>query len=80
MRQGFLILLAIWMLFAGVCFAEKVTIYRDEWGVPHIYAQTEEGVAYGLGWAQAEDRLEQLLKNYRLAAGTMAEVFGEQWI
>ncbi|MGQ9789610.1 MAG: penicillin acylase family protein [Armatimonadota bacterium] len=60
--------------------AERVTIYRDEWGVPHIYAQTEEAAAYGLGWAQAEDRLEQLLKNYRLAAGTMAEVFGEEWI
>lgn len=60
--------------------AEQVTIYRDEWGVPHIYAQTEEAAAYGLGWVQAEDRLEQLLRNYRLAAGTMAEVFGEGWI
>lgn len=59
---------------------ERVTLYRDEWGVPHIYAQTEEGVAYGLGWAQAEDRLEQLLKNYRLAAGTMAEAFGPEWV
>jgi len=80
MRLPFLVALTGWLLLATFCFAEKVTIYRDEWGVPHIYAQTEEGVAYGLGWAQAEDRLEQLLKNYRLAAGTMAEVFGEQWI
>lgn len=80
MRFALLAAVAGWLLLASVCFAEKVTIYRDEWGVPHIYAQTEEGVAYGLGWAQAEDRLEQLLKNYRLAAGTMAEVFGEQWI
>ncbi|GIV16458.1 MAG: 7-beta-(4-carbaxybutanamido)cephalosporanic acid acylase [Armatimonadota bacterium] len=80
MRFAFLTVFVGLLLFASACFAEKVTIYRDEWGVPHIYAQTEEGVAYGLGWAQAEDRLEQLLKNYRLAAGTMAEVFGEQWI
>lgn len=60
--------------------AETVTLYRDEWGVPHIYAETEAGAAYGLGYAQAEDRLEQLLRNYRLAAGTMAEAFGPEWI
>jgi len=80
MSRRILGILAGWVLLASICFAEKVTIYRDTWGVPHIYAQTEEGVAYGLGWAQAEDRLEQLLRNYRLAAGTMAEVFGEQWV
>ena len=28
------------------------------------------------GYAQAEDRLEQLLQNYRLAAGTLAEIAG----
>ncbi len=68
------------LALASLGRAEPVTIYRDTWGVPHIYAETEEAAAYGLGWAQADDRLEQLLKNYRLAAGTMAEVFGEQWV
>ena len=29
-----------------------------------------------LGYAQAEDRLEELLKNYRRASGTMAEISG----
>ncbi|MFQ5928073.1 MAG: penicillin acylase family protein [Acidobacteriota bacterium] len=57
-------------------WAEKVTIYRDEYGVPHIFADTEEGVAFGAGYAQAEDRLEQLLRNYRRAEGRMAEIFG----
>ncbi len=73
-------LICLLLILASLARAEQVTIYRDTWGVPHIYAQTEEGAAYGLGWAQAEDRLEQLLRNYRLAAGTMAEVFGEQWV
>ncbi len=59
---------------------ESVTIHRDEWGIPHVYANTDEAAAYGLGWAQAEDRLTQLLRNYRLAAGTMAEAFGQEWI
>ena len=30
-----------------------VTIYRDTWGVPHIYAKTPAEGAYGLGYAQA---------------------------
>ena len=33
----------------------KVTIARDEYGVPHIFAQTDPEVAYGLAWAHAED-------------------------
>jgi acyl-homoserine-lactone acylase len=52
------------------------TVYRDEYGIPHIYAPTLEDAAYAMGYAQAEDRLEELLKNYRRASGTMAEVFG----
>jgi acyl-homoserine-lactone acylase len=52
------------------------TVYRDEYGIPHVYAPTLEDAAYGVGYAQAADRLEELLKNYRRAAGTMAEVFG----
>ena len=44
--------------------------------MPHIYAQSLPGAAYGAGYAQAEDRLEQLLQNYRLAAGTLAEIAG----
>ena len=52
------------------------TLYRDEFGIPHVYAPTLEDAAYAIGYAQAEDRLEELLKNYRRASGTMAEVFG----
>ena len=34
------------------------------------------GAAFGHGYAQAQDRLEELLKQYRRAAGTMSEAFG----
>ena len=40
---------------------QEVTLYRDDWGVPHLYADSEEAGYYGLGYAQAEDRLEQIL-------------------
>ncbi|HEV3118386.1 MAG TPA: penicillin acylase family protein, partial [Gemmataceae bacterium] len=58
---------------------EEVTIYRDEFGTPNIFAATEEGAAYGMGYAQAEDRLQEIFKQYRRAEGTMAEVFGPQF-
>jgi acyl-homoserine-lactone acylase len=55
---------------------DEAAIYRDEYGIPHVFAQTLEAASFGVGYAQAEDRLEELLKNYRRANGTMAEVFG----
>jgi acyl-homoserine lactone acylase PvdQ len=33
-----------------------VTIKRDRWDVPHVFAKTETGVMFGAGWAAAEDR------------------------
>ncbi len=60
--------------------ANTVTIYRDTWGVPHIYANTETAAAYGLGYAQAEDRLADLYANIRTATGTAAAAFGPDHI
>lgn len=63
----------------GANLPESVTIERDEIGIPHVFAPTLETAAFGIGYAQAEDRLEELLKNYRRASGTMAEVFGPEF-
>ncbi|GMU91571.1 MAG: 7-beta-(4-carbaxybutanamido)cephalosporanic acid acylase [Candidatus Hydrogenedentota bacterium] len=59
---------------------KSVTIYRDTWGVPHIYASTDAAAAYGLGYAQAEDRLADLFANVRVATGTAAEAFGREHV
>jgi acyl-homoserine-lactone acylase len=40
----------------------KVQIARDEFGVPHIFGQTDPDVAYGLAWAHAEDDFETIQK------------------
>jgi penicillin amidase len=56
--------------------AENVTIYRDTWGVPNIYGDSEEAVSYGLGYAEAEDRPEQIFDNYRAAIGRLSETSG----
>ncbi len=59
--------------------AKETEILRDEFGVPHIFAPTLEAASYAVGYAQAEDRLEELLKNYRKAEGTMSEAFGPEF-
>lgn len=56
--------------------AGKTVVYRDTWGIPHIYAPTVEAGMYAMGWAQAEDRPEELLKNLMVAIGEFAKVVG----
>jgi len=56
--------------------AGKTVVYRDTWGVPHIYASSTEAGLYAMGWAQAEDRPEELLKNYMRAMGESAKFDG----
>ena len=76
-----LVLLAV--TFLGACASTKntgqdsVTIYRDDWGVPHIYAEREEYGFYGLGYAQAEDQLIKLLGGVFWINGRRAELEGE---
>jgi acyl-homoserine lactone acylase PvdQ len=57
-------------------FARTVTIYRDSYGVPHIFAKTDAGAAYGLIYAQAEDNFWQLETDYIRALGRMSEIEG----
>jgi acyl-homoserine-lactone acylase len=56
--------------------AGKTVVYRDTWGVPHIYAPTLEEGLYAMGWAQAQDRPAELLKNYMRAMGESAKFDG----
>lgn len=67
-------------LVAFPCLAGEVTIYRDTWGVPHIYADSAAAAAYGHGHAQAEDRLDDILAAYLSARGESAGVFGERFV
>jgi penicillin amidase len=50
------------------------TIIRDDYGVPHIFADTKEGLGYGAGYAMAQDRLWQADVMRRAAEGRLAEL------
>jgi penicillin G amidase len=54
----------------------EVTIFRDGYGVPHIYADTVYAIFYGYGYAIATDRLFQMEMSKRTVEGTTAEVLG----
>ncbi|MDG1295664.1 MAG: penicillin acylase family protein, partial [Saprospiraceae bacterium] len=43
------------LLSFGQVQLSNIEIVRDSFGVPHIFAPTDEEVAYGLAWATAED-------------------------
>src|SRR5829696_1544364 len=55
---------------------EAVKIYRDDFGIPHIFATTNRGLFEAYGYTVAQDRLWQLELNRRAARGRLAEIFG----
>ena len=60
--------------------AKSVTIIRDDFGVPHIYAKTDADAVFGMLYAQAEDDFNRVEQNYIWATGRLAEVEGEDAI
>jgi acyl-homoserine lactone acylase PvdQ len=60
--------------------ANNVTIFRDDFGVPHIYGKTDADAVFGLLFAQCEDDFNRVERNYIWAIGRLAEVEGEDAI
>jgi penicillin amidase len=58
--------------------AQSVTIYRDTWGVPHVYGPTDFSVMFGFIYAQCEDNFWQVEDSYIQALGRASEVYGEK--
>ncbi|WP_298790045.1 penicillin acylase family protein [uncultured Allomuricauda sp.] len=59
---------------------DKVNVYFDNYGIPHIYAQSEPDALRALGYVHAQDRLWQMELLRRLAKGRLSEVFGKDLI
>ncbi len=87
LRAGLLagVLLAFWAPVSEVRaddalaeeLASQVTIRRDNWGVPHVLAKTEEAVYFGQGYASAEDHCLVMARLYLKARSEEAAHFGE---
>ena len=59
---------------------DTIKIFTDEYGFPHIKGNSLEDVYFGLGFAQAKNRLWQIDINRRIARGMLSEIFGEKTI
>lgn len=57
--------------------SQNVEIYFDTYGIPHIYAQSEEDAIRALGYVHAQDRLWQMELLRRAGSGGLSEIFGE---
>lgn len=71
------LLLPVLLAGAAEDFQRTVSIVRDEWGVPHIEAQSDAGAVYGLMKAQAEDNFPQLVQDTASLVGRAAMIRGE---
>ncbi|MBC5994453.1 acylase [Pontibacter cellulosilyticus] len=60
--------------------AARVTIIRDDFGVPHVYGKTDADAVFGLLYAQCEDDFNRVEQNYLWATGRLAEVEGEEML
>src|SRR4051794_32977235 len=56
--------------------ARSVTIYRDNFGVPHIFGPTDASCVFGTIYAEAEDNFWQIEDSYLRALGRASEVYG----
>ena len=57
--------------------AARVTIYRDSYGIPHVFGETDASTMFGFAYAQAEDNFWRLEDNYIRSIGRRAEAEGE---
>jgi len=58
--------------------AKNVTIYRDTYGVPHVFGRTDASTVFGFAYAQAEDNFWRVEENFILALGRASELYGEK--
>jgi len=57
--------------------ASTVTIYRDTYGVPHVFGETDASTVFGFMYARAEDRFFKFEPFYLSMIGRSSEIHGK---
>jgi acyl-homoserine-lactone acylase len=57
--------------------AARVRIIRDEYGIAHVYGQSDADAVFGMIYAQAEDDFNRVERNYLNGLGWLAQAEGE---
>jgi penicillin amidase len=63
------------MVVSGI--SADVKVYRDEYGVPHVFGTSDRDVYFAVGYLHAQDRLWQMELMRRAGEGRLAEILGE---
>lgn len=66
------------IVVAGI--SSDVTVYRDERGMPHIYADNERDLYIAAGFVTAQERLWQMDLIRRATNGRLSEIFGKDYV
>jgi acyl-homoserine-lactone acylase len=73
------------LLFVAACAPSGDAPVHDEilwdtWGVPHVFASSDEALFRGQGWAQMESHGDLILRLYGQSRGRAAEYWGEAYL
>lgn len=60
--------------------AKMVIIFRDTYGVPHVFGRTDASTVFGFACAQAQDNFWRVEENFISALGRLSEVYGEETV
>src|ERR1041384_8597817 len=86
MIRRLVIIVCTLMAFESLLFAQtnplarSVTIYRDTYGVPHVFGRTDASTAFGFAYAQAQDNFWRVEENFILALGRASELYGDKML
>jgi penicillin amidase len=86
LRRASFVAAALWLISSVLvppalnAAGRDVRIVRDEYGVPHVYADDLGALFFGFGHAVAQDRLFQLEMTRRTSWGTVSEVLGPEFV
>ena len=58
--------------------SKNTDVYFDDYGIPHIYANSQKDAMTVLGYVHAQDRLWQMELLRRIAPGKLSELFGNK--
>ncbi len=58
----------------------EISIYRDQYAIPTIYAENDDDVYFALGYVHAQERLFQMDLTRRAGEGRLSEILGSKTI
>ena len=83
MKQALILVFLACILLSGSGIRNKDAgpeILWDNYGVPHIYSNSNQEMYYAFGWAQMNNHADLMLKLYAQARGRSAEYFGKDYL